>query len=97
MTRRTGKLSIAIVLWLAAALVVVACGGQDEAKGEADPAAAKDDKAGDESADGKAPKIVAVEEIFNFGKVKQGVNPEHIFKIRNEGAANLKIEKARGS
>lgn len=44
-----------------------------------------------------APKIVAPEPIFKFGKVKQGTNVEHVFKIRNAGSAPLKIEKAKGS
>jgi hypothetical protein len=44
-----------------------------------------------------APKIVAVEAAFDFGKVKQGQPVEHVFKIRNEGTAELKIEKAHGS
>jgi hypothetical protein len=44
-----------------------------------------------------APKIVAVESAFDFGKVRQGEEVSHIYKIRNEGTAELKIEKARGS
>ena len=96
MTRRTGTLSIVALLCFAAALAVAACGGHDETKDE--PEASKIGETADEtSADGKAPKIVAVEETFNFGKVKQGKNPEHVFKIKNEGDADLKIEKARGS
>ena len=48
---------------------------------------------------GKAgtPKIVAVESSFDFGKVKQGQEASHVFKIRNEGTAELKIDKAKGS
>jgi len=44
-----------------------------------------------------SPKIVAAESSFDFGKVKQGDEVTHVFKIRNEGKAELKIEKARGS
>lgn len=67
-----------------------ACGGKEADKqdaGEGKPAA---EAAGQ-------PKIAAAESVFDFGKVKQGVDVEHIFKIRNEGGADLKIEKARGS
>jgi hypothetical protein len=67
-----------------------ACGGKGEDKtdaGKEETAAKVDTK----------PKIVAVESKYDFGKVKQGVEVEHIFKIKNEGGADLKIEKARGS
>jgi len=62
-------------------------------------------KCGDEGATGAkaepgkpgAPKIVAAESSFDFGKVKQGQEASHVFKIRNEGTAELKIDKAKGS
>jgi hypothetical protein len=44
-----------------------------------------------------APKIAAVDESFDFGKIKQGTDVEHVFKIKNNGNADLLIEKARGS
>jgi hypothetical protein len=46
---------------------------------------------------GAGPKIVALEPTYSFGKVKQGTEVEHVFKIRNEGTAPLVIEKAKGS
>ncbi len=46
---------------------------------------------------GAGPKIVALEASYSFGKVKQGTEVEHVFKIRNEGTAELVIEKAKGS
>jgi hypothetical protein len=46
---------------------------------------------------GLAPKIAAPELTFSFGKVKQGTEVEHVFKIRNEGTAELVIDKAKGS
>jgi hypothetical protein len=72
---------------LLAALLLASCKCGEEAapKADAGPAAAG------------APKIVAVEPSFDFGKVKQGEEASHVFKIRNEGTADLKIEKARGS
>ena len=43
------------------------------------------------------PKIQAVQADFDFGKVKQGVDVEHVFKVKNVGTKDLFIEKARGS
>lgn len=71
-----------------AACLACACG---KSAGEKDASAKKAP-----SVVGK-PKIVAVERVFDFGKVKQGMSIEHVFKIRNEGDGELKIEKARGS
>lgn len=48
-------------------------------------------------AEGKAPKISAVESEYDFGKVKQGSDVEHVFKIRNTGTKDLSIKSARGS
>ncbi len=78
---------------MGASLCLWACGSEKKTD------EVKDDKAAPEAAvDGDAaPKIVAVQADFDFGKVKQGVNVEHVFKIKNEGSADLKIEKARGS
>ena len=73
---------------LAACLAVAAGAALAACKGAEKPAEAK--KAG-------APKIVAVEATFDFGKVKQGDPVEHVFKIKNTGTAELKIDKARGS
>jgi hypothetical protein len=42
------------------------------------------------------PKI-ATEAKYDFGKVLQGEQVEHVFKIRNEGGAELRIENAHGS
>jgi hypothetical protein len=50
-----------------------------------------------ESGSGATPKIAAVEETFNFGQIKQGTDVEHVFKIKNNGNAELLIKKARGS
>lgn len=57
---------------------------------------AEPDQKAQEKAGGK-PKIVAVQAEFDFGRVKEGVDVEHVFKIKNEGNADLQIEKARGS
>lgn len=81
----TGLACLMAVAWL------TACGSKDadgEKSNEADAGEAKADR---------APKIVAVEGEHDFGKVKQGKAVEHVFKLKNEGTADLKIEKARGS
>ena len=59
---------------------------------------AKEPDAKSEQADQKGgPRIAAVQESFDFGKVKQGTDVEHVFKIKNTGAAELEIKNARGS
>jgi hypothetical protein len=90
MRTETKRPGIGALLVLGACLALVcACGG----KGEGVKDAGQDQPADQE----KKPKIVAVQSAFDFGQVKQGVDVEHIYKIRNEGTAELKIEKARGS
>ena len=81
----TGLACLMAVVWL------TACGSKD-----ADTEKATKTDAGEVKAD-SAPKIVAVEADYNFGKVKQGKSVEHVFKLKNTGTADLKIEKARGS
>lgn len=46
---------------------------------------------------GKRPKIVAAASHHDFGKVKQGAEVVHVFKVRNQGGAPLLIQKAKGS
>jgi hypothetical protein len=58
----------------------------------------EEDKKAPEAADGTGkPKIQAVQAEYDFGKVKQGVNVDHTFKIKNAGSADLVIDKTRGS
>ena len=75
-----------VMALMVAFLLLVACGEKKEQ-------AAPEQKA----ATGKTPKITAVEGKFDFGKVKQGSDVIHVFKIKNAGDADLVIEKARGS
>ncbi len=42
------------------------------------------------------PVIACDEPEHDFGKINQGENVEHVFKIRNKGKDVLKIERARG-
>lgn len=78
------------LLALCACLVAGACASCSRCGGEKDGAAASAKAAG-------TPKIAAAESSFDYGKVKQGDVVEHVFRIRNEGDGELKIEKARGS
>lgn len=73
---------------LSAALLLLACSGKKEqAQQEPQESAPKS----------TVPVIAAAQPVFNFGKIKQGVDVEHVFKINNKGSVNLEIEKARGS
>jgi len=84
MKERMGRAALVLCVAFAAAA------GSSSCKSSEDKGAAAGVKSG-------APKIVAIEAAFDFGKVKQGQVVEHVFKIKNEGAAELKIEKAHGS
>lgn len=79
----------AAVLACALIVTVIACN-----KGNNEPQGSATTETGMNKA---VPKIAAVEPIHSFGKAKQGQNVEHVFKIKNEGQAELRIEKARGS
>lgn len=46
------------------------------------------DKAADKAG---APKLVVDKAVFEFGKVKEGEELKHVFKIKNEGTAELTI------
>lgn len=94
MTRRTDRLSGVAVLCLAAVFCFCSCGGDKQ------DAEKKDASTGEPSTSADAtmvPKIASAQPTFNFGKIKQGKKVEHIFKITNEGKANLIIERAKGS
>lgn len=86
---RKASLQQAFLLSFVTILCFAACGKKEAPKEEP----AKD--TAPETAG--APKIVAVNDTFNFGQVKQGAVAEHIFKIRNEGTADLTIKRAKGS
>ncbi len=85
MKNRTKGLAVAAGIVMS--LLLQACGNQKEEPKQAVTQAVKTGK----------PKIAVAENTFNFGKVKQGVQVEHVFKISNKGQADLIIDKARGS
>lgn len=47
-----------------------------------------------EAAEG-VPKIAADEPIFEFGAIKADDKVEHVFTIKNEGTADLKIDRVQ--
>lgn len=93
MNRRTTRL---LLLGAALLTLTVWSGGCGSKESEPEKKADTTDKAATPGEEG-APKIASAAPDFNFGKVKQGASVEHVFKIKNEGTADLKIEKARGS
>jgi len=44
-----------------------------------------------------APRIIAAETSFDFGKVVQGTEASHVFEVRNGGNAPLEIERIQSS
>jgi len=71
---------------------VLACGGdQAGAPTEIDPALAENaavEKAG-------APKIASDQAVFDFGAIEATDSVEHVFRIRNVGDADLKVERVQ--
>ena len=53
--------------------------------------AATDKAAADKAAGQTAPKLSVDNPKFEFGKVKEGEEVKHVFKIKNEGSAELVI------
>ncbi len=79
------KLSLALTLLLA-------CGGDKaNAPTEVDPAPAENAAV----EQGGAPKITADEAVYEFGAIKPTDTVEHVFKIRNAGDADLKVERVQ--
>jgi hypothetical protein len=82
------KLSSALLIAVA---LTLACGGDQPPAPtkiiDAPPAAviAKDG----------APKITADEAVYEFGAIKATDSVEHVFKIRNAGDADLKVERVQ--
>lgn len=96
MTRFTDHLvrSRLLALSILATTIVVGCNsappGPTPAEGEpaSEPAVAAEPEAG-------VPKIAADEPVFNFGAIKPTDKIDHVFKIKNAGTADLKIERVQ--
>lgn len=86
MSFRTAKLILPIAL----ATAFAAAGCDDSPKGGSSASSSA-------ALGGKAPQIVAATPKHDFGKIKQGKEVTHAFKIRNTGTAPLIIHKAKGS
>jgi hypothetical protein len=82
------KLSSALLL---ATTLTLACGGQASAPTEVVPA--PDDAAA--IVKDAAPRIAADEAVFDFGAIKVTDTVEHVFKLRNIGNADLKVERVQ--
>ncbi len=78
-----------------AGMVFSACSNCANGQGASGKAAA--DPASEATAHDGTPKIAVEQPVFDFGKVKEGADVEHIFKIQNRGGAELVIERASGS
>jgi hypothetical protein len=72
--------------------LTLACGGdRPGAPAEVEPALAENAAI----ATGGAPRIAADEAVFDFGAIKATDSVEHVFKIRNAGDADLKVERVQ--
>ena len=82
--------------WLALGIALAMIAGLGGCRKKEQPAQ-EEEKVETKAETGGTPKIAAVQDSYNFGKVKQGTVQEHIYKIRNEGTADLTIKRAKGS
>ncbi|MCP4676928.1 MAG: DUF1573 domain-containing protein [Deltaproteobacteria bacterium] len=80
--------TLTMIMVVASAMMSLSC--QSRSDEEAPKAVAEQKKT-------LSPKIVVAKSDFDFGKVKQGTDVEHVYKIQNKGKADLIIEKAKGS
>lgn len=72
--------------------LVLACGGDKaNAPTEIDPAQTENTAV----EQGGAPKITSDEAVYEFGAIKPTDTVEHVFKIRNAGDADLKVERVQ--
>lgn len=79
---------------LVAAALTLACGGDSPVAPAEVVAAPTEGGAAVVVKDG-VPKIAADEAVFDFGAIKATDSIEHVFKIRNVGDAELKVERVQ--
>jgi hypothetical protein len=96
MIRTNALLAVSIVF---AAMLVPMVGG---CKSDSPPPAAADEPASETAVAATAepeslgaPKIAADEPVFDFGSINPAGRVEHVFKIKNTGTAELKIERVQ--
>lgn len=85
------KLSSAL---LVLATLALAC-GRDQPAAPAEIAAAPADTGAATSTKNGAPRIAADEAVFDFGAIATTDSVEHVFKIRNVGDADLKVDRVQ--
>ena len=85
-TRKQRIVTVLAVLFLSAP--IVSCKGQQNGTPP---------KETTQETKNDAPVISAIEPQFDFGKVRQGTEVSHIYKIKNIGSKELVIEKTHGS
>jgi uncharacterized protein DUF1573 len=83
--------ALSSALLFALALTLACRGDQPPAPTEIDPAPAEDAAI----AKNATPKITADEPVYDFGAIKATESVEHVFKIRNAGDADLKVERVQ--
>ncbi|PRQ04983.1 DUF1573 domain-containing protein [Enhygromyxa salina] len=88
-------------LSLVTSLMLLACGTQSpapapaaQAEVQANADASTDTDTGAAEQQG-APKIASDEATYDFGAIKPVDSIEHVFKIKNEGTADLHIERVQ--
>ncbi len=84
-----------ISVLLSSTLLFFACGESETAATEATDVVSNGSLANAQAVTG-GPEIVFETESFNFGKVKQGEEINHVFKFKNTGDQPLVVE-AKGS
>jgi hypothetical protein len=87
-------------LLLASSVLALACTAEPTAPepiADAEPAEADATTSAEPSVELEqgAPKIASDEAIYDFGAIKPVDSIEHIFKIKNEGSADLHIERVQ--
>lgn len=90
---RPSAVLLAPALLLAAALTL-ACGGATPAA-PVETAATPAESGEVVPATSGVPKIVADEATFDFGAIGSTAAVEHVFKLRNVGDAELKVERVQ--
>ena len=83
--------AVALIPWL-----LVACGTKEAPVPAAD-VAMNDEVDASPAAEAPAgtPKITADQPIHDFGAIKGTESIEHVFKIKNAGTADLKLERVQ--
>jgi len=91
---RPGQINCLVLFTVTLMVVLVSC-SKEQAKPKDPSLSSKGTTL--EQAKGGAPKIVTQQPVYDFGRVEQDNNVEHVFKIQNKGTGVLQIDRAAGS